>query len=49
MGSSFEMTAENVRFLSGRGDNAGGAGNFDDSSQGGGGKSAAQEEDDIPF
>lgn len=51
MGSSFEMTAENVRFLSGRGDNAGGSGsgNFDDSFQGGGGKPAAQEEDDIPF
>jgi single-strand DNA-binding protein len=49
-GSSFEMTAENVRFLSGRGD-TGGSNNFDDSFQGnsGGGKPAAQEEDDIPF
>lgn len=51
MGTSFEMTAEVVRFLSSRGDNAGGgsSGGFDDSFQGGGGKPAAQEEDDIPF
>ena len=48
-GSSFEMTADLVRFLSSR-DEAGGSGNYDSSSQGGGGgKPAAQEEDDIPF
>ena len=47
-GSSFEMTADVVRFLGGR-DEAGGSGNYDSSSQGGGGKPAAQEEDDIPF
>ena len=47
-GSSFEMTAEVVRFLGGR-DEGGGSGNYDSSSQGGGGKPAAQEEDDIPF
>lgn len=50
MGTSFEMTAEVVRFLSSRGDTGGGSsGSFDDSFQGGGGKPAAQEEDDIPF
>jgi single-strand DNA-binding protein len=50
MGTSFEMTAEVVRFLSSRGDTGGGgSSNFDDSFQGGGGKPAAQEEDDIPF
>jgi single-strand DNA-binding protein len=48
MGASFEMTAELVRFLSGRED-AGGTGSFDDSGRGGGSKSAVQEEDDIPF
>ncbi len=47
MGSSFEVTAENVRFLSGRGE-GGSSGNFSDDIQGGG-KPAAQEEDDIPF
>ena len=50
MGTSFEMTAEVVRFLSSRGDTGGSSfGSFDDSFQGGGGKPAAQEEDDIPF
>ena len=50
MGTSFEMTAEVVRFLSSRGDTGGGgSSNFDDSFQGGGGKPAAREEDDIPF
>lgn len=49
MGSSFEMTAELVRFLGGREDGGGSSGSFDDSFQGGGGKPAAQEEDDIPF
>ncbi len=48
-GSSFELTAENVRFLSGRGDSGGSSSSYDDSYQGGGGKPAAQEEDDIPF
>jgi single-strand DNA-binding protein len=49
MGTSFEVTAELVRFLSGRED-GGGAGSYDDrASSGGGGKPAAQEEDDIPF
>jgi len=49
MGTSFEMTAELVRFLSGRED-SGGSGTYDDSFQsGGGGKPAAHEEDDIPF
>lgn len=48
MGTSFELTAELVRFLSGR-EEGGGSGSFDDSFQGGGGKPAAQEEDDIPF
>ena len=48
-GTSFEMTAEAVRFLSSRGD-SGGSRDFDDSAQGGGGgKPAAHEEDDIPF
>ena len=46
VGSSFEMTADNVRFLSGREDGSG-------SYEGGGseydGGSGAQEEDDIPF
>lgn len=48
-GSSFELTAENVRFLSGRGDSGGSSSSYDDSYQGDGGKPAAQEEDDIPF
>lgn len=48
-GSSFDITAENVRFLSGRGDSGGSSSSYDDSYQGGGGKPAAQEEDDIPF
>lgn len=47
VGASFELFAENVRFIGGRGDSGGSAG-FD-SSQGGGGRPAAQEEDDIPF
>lgn len=47
MGASFEITAEAVRFLSGR-DDSGGSSGFDDSFQGGG-KSSAMEEDDIPF
>lgn len=47
MGSSFEVTAENVRFLSSRGETGGGAAYGDDEFQGG--KPAAQEEDDIPF
>ena len=48
MGASFELTAELVRFLSGRED-GGGTSSYDDSASGGGGKPAAQEEDDIPF
>ena len=47
MGTSFEMTAELVRFLGGRED-GGGSSSFDDGPQGGG-KPAAHEEDDIPF
>jgi hypothetical protein len=47
MGSSFEVTAENVRFLSSRGETGGGDAYGDDEFQGG--KPAAQEEDDIPF
>ncbi len=43
MGSSFEMTADSVRFLGGRDDGGGG---YDD---GGFSGPAAQEEDDIPF
>lgn len=47
-GSSFDVTADTVRFLSSRGDTGGGSSNYDDSSQGSG-RSSAQEEDDIPF
>jgi single-strand DNA-binding protein len=48
MGSSFEVTADNVRFLSSRGDSGAGDTSYgDDDFQGG--KPAAQEEDDIPF
>ena len=47
-GSSFEMTAEVVRFLGGR-EEGGGSGNYETGSQRGGDKPAAQEEDDIPF
>lgn len=43
MGSSFEIRADTVRFLSGRDDEGGNGGSYN----GGGG--AAQEEDDIPF
>jgi uncharacterized membrane protein len=43
--ASFEMTADSVRFLSGREDSGGG--DYEDSDYSGGG--AAQEEDDIPF
>jgi single-strand DNA-binding protein len=46
VGTSYELTAEVVRFLGGRED--GGSSNFDESFQSGG-KPAAQEEDDIPF
>jgi single-strand DNA-binding protein len=45
VGPSYEMTADFVRFLSGRDD--GGSGSYEDSDYSGGG--AAQEEDDIPF
>ncbi len=48
VGTSFELTAEVVRFLSGR-DDDGGSSSYDDSGFQGGGKPAAQEEDDIPF
>lgn len=48
-GSSFELTAEVVRFLGGREDGGGMSGSYDEGSQGGGGRPAAQEEDDIPF
>lgn len=48
--ASFELRADNFRFLSSKSDQGGGSGNFSDSdydsSSGGGG---AQEEDDIPF
>ncbi len=50
MGSSFEITAENVRFLSSRNEGGASASNYSDEFQGsGGGKPAAREEDDIPF
>jgi single-strand DNA-binding protein len=44
--ASFEMTAENVRFLSSRGE-SGGSASFDEPAAAG--KAAAREEDDIPF
>ena len=51
-GASFEVTAENVRFLSSRNE-AGGSSSFaDEPARGGssgGGRQAAHEEDDIPF
>ncbi len=48
-GSSFEVTAETVRFLGGRED-GGGSANFNNASGApAGGKPAAHEEDDIPF
>ncbi|MFO7662160.1 MAG: single-stranded DNA-binding protein [Chloroflexota bacterium] len=48
MGASFEVTADNVRFLSSRGDSGASDTSYgDDDFQGG--KPAAQEEDDIPF
>ncbi len=47
-GASFEITAENVRFLSSRGE--GGGANYNDApAAAGGGRGAAQEEDEIPF
>lgn len=49
MGASFEIVAENVRFLSGRGESGASSGGYSDEFQGGGGKPAAHEEDDIPF
>lgn len=48
MRASFDLTADNVRFLSTKGESAGAA-SYADEFQGGGGKPAAQEEDDIPF
>ncbi len=48
MRASFEINAENVRFVGGRDSGPSGS-NFDDSFQGSGGKPAAHEEDDIPF
>ena len=48
MGSSFEITADNVRFLSGRGEGGASSGDYAEPRQGGG-RPAAQEEDDIPF
>lgn len=45
-GSSFEITAETVRFLSSRGEDTGGGSYDDNGGYSGGG---AQEEDDIPF
>lgn len=51
-GASFEITAENVRFVGGRGDSAGGGGGSsypDEPRNGGGGRPSPQEEDDIPF
>ncbi len=49
-GANFEITAENVRFLSSRGD-SGGSANYagGEPAAAGGGKPAAHEEDDIPF
>jgi single-strand DNA-binding protein len=44
--ASFEITAESVQFLSGRGDDGGGSGEYEGSDYSGPG---AQEEDDIPF
>ena len=50
MRASFELNAENVRFLSSRGETGGGSGDYAEPRQGGGGgRPAAQEEDDIPF
>ena len=46
-GASFDMTAEVVRFLSGREDGGSSASYGGEST--GGGKQAAHEEDDIPF
>ena len=46
--ASFEIMAENVRFLSSRGDTGGSSSSYADEPQGGG-KQAAHEEDDIPF
>jgi single-strand DNA-binding protein len=45
--ASFEIRADTVRFVGGRGDEGGG-GAFDENSQSGG-REAPQEEDDIPF
>jgi single-strand DNA-binding protein len=45
--ASFEITADNVRFIGGREAGAGDTSYGDDDFQGG--KPAAQEEDDIPF
>lgn len=49
--ASFEIRAENVRFLSSRGDSAGGGGASypDEPRNSGGGRPSPQEEDDIPF
>ena len=46
MGASFEITADSVRFLSSRGDEAAGGGEYEG---GGAGAGTAQEEDEIPF
>jgi len=47
-GASFELTADTVRFLSGRDDTGGGSAGYDEKFQGGG-RPPVQEEDDIPF
>ena len=51
VGASFELRADNVRFLGGREDGDGGGSSYSDSGSfdGGGGNSGAQEEDEIPF
>lgn len=46
-GTSYEMTAELVRFLGSREDGGSGSASFDEPAAGG--KAAAREEDDIPF
>jgi single-strand DNA-binding protein len=48
-GSSFDMTAEVVRFLGSREDSGGGTSFEGEPARAGGGKQAAHEEDDIPF
>ena len=47
MSASFEITAENVRFIGGRND--GDSGSYDGDGAGAGESRAVQEEDDIPF